>query len=507
MRGRRKGTSRARRVVAAATQCRVVPTESPLLVMDAALPPAPKAWSDGLPIVVFDQTAARPHVGRVVVAEQPLAAGEPLAASLPFTITPMSEHLKRCCAGCFRLSSGRLPRQCSACRQVFYCSEECRLAHWAGEPTPNGDGELSGCILPHHLACPCLAAFNSAKVHPQLSSLLRMTVELHGRRYLEATAGGGAGGVSAGEPPVPSAEIVAAPKGGKGTKGCANELQVSDGPGAAGADELTDSVAEALEQLQLQAAQAQAKRAAAQAALSEPHRPRDADFEILQHHPAAWDDAERHLWAKPFALLQTALARAPWLAAAEEGSEEVPKPIPVEQLMAEISRIESNCFGAFDGRDRLVGHACYPGIISMFNHSCEPNCRALEGAKGEGETEEAAAAAAAAAAGGDLRLQMVITAKREIASGEECTISYIEADAPRRVRQERLLSNYHFLCACPRCVREEADPKSYVQKGWKGQRKGGAPKPKAARGVSSNGKNTGKQGAGGKHTKQKRGGK
>lgn len=59
---------------------------------------------------------------------------------------------------------------------------------------------------------------------------------------------------------------------------------------------------------------------------------------------------------------------------------------------------------------------------------------------------------------------MVIKLKmlRDVAVGEEVTISYIDENRPRSARRENLLSSYHFNCACVRCEAEaEAGPIKY----------------------------------------------
>eukprot|EP00727_Mastigamoeba_balamuthi_P014378 m51a1_g9565 hypothetical protein (609) ;mRNA; r:910920-912829 len=71
---------------------------------------------------------------------------------------------------------------------------------------------------------------------------------------------------------------------------------------------------------------------------------------------------------------------------------------------------------------------------SMFNHSCEPSA-AWEGSLDTGNT-------------------LRFVAARDIAAGEEVTISYVDQSAEWVLRQRALVGQYGFLCRCPKCVRQ-----------------------------------------------------
>ena len=79
------------------------------------------------------------------------------------------------------------------------------------------------------------------------------------------------------------------------------------------------------------------------------------------------------------------------------------------------------------------GSAVYK-YVSLLNHSCAPNCHT--------HWEN-----------GDSSL--TIRALREIAPGEELTITYVDADSPRDARRARLANSYAFDCACSRCAAGE----------------------------------------------------
>ena len=72
-------------------------------------------------------------------------------------------------------------------------------------------------------------------------------------------------------------------------------------------------------------------------------------------------------------------------------------------------------------------------IQCTFNHSCDPSATA------EGESSGAAS----------------LLALKDIAVGDEITISYIEEEASYRERQAQL-KDYGFKCECERCQREKS---------------------------------------------------
>ena len=85
----------------------------------------------------------------------------------------------------------------------------------------------------------------------------------------------------------------------------------------------------------------------------------------------------------------------------------------------------------------LDGTAMYSTACKM-NHSCEPNVVLAYKTRGWGR---------------DHPLVASCVALRDIAEGEELTISYILSDDDYAVRQEALM-NYGFVCDCGKCQRE-----------------------------------------------------
>eukprot|EP00887_Chlorella_sp_A99_P004171 scaffold23.g4171.t1 len=82
------------------------------------------------------------------------------------------------------------------------------------------------------------------------------------------------------------------------------------------------------------------------------------------------------------------------------------------------------------GGTHAPGSATY-ALASMLNHSCEPNLDV-------GFPQNNAA--------------LALTAAHDVAAGEQLTISYIDATAPREARRSSLRFAYGFECRCPRCT-------------------------------------------------------
>ncbi|KPA81886.1 hypothetical protein ABB37_04134 [Leptomonas pyrrhocoris] len=82
------------------------------------------------------------------------------------------------------------------------------------------------------------------------------------------------------------------------------------------------------------------------------------------------------------------------------------------------------------------------GVGCLFNHSCDPNLNVQYAAVND-ET-------------------LSVVALRDIAAGEELTISYIDTSLPYAVRQQQLLDHYLFECKCPRCRCESSENKLFT---------------------------------------------
>jgi len=65
-----------------------------------------------------------------------------------------------------------------------------------------------------------------------------------------------------------------------------------------------------------------------------------------------------------------------------------------------------------------------------------------------------------------------VTLLRNVARGEELTISYIDEDKPYSHRQKSLQGSYHFTCVCAKCCSESLEGKRKKKQG-RGKKKAG----------------------------------
>jgi SET and MYND domain-containing protein len=64
--------------------------------------------------------------GRYLVATRDLAAGEIVMSSIPYTTTVSKSFVSKVCHNCFKEDVKKLPHQCQYCKEVFFCSENCK---------------------------------------------------------------------------------------------------------------------------------------------------------------------------------------------------------------------------------------------------------------------------------------------------------------------------------------------------------------------------------------------
>ncbi|KAL1893548.1 hypothetical protein Sste5346_006378 [Sporothrix stenoceras] len=152
---------------------------------------------------------------------------------------------------------------------------------------------------------------------------------------------------------------------------------------------------------------------------------------LMVHDPTLLVNWGMHVEAAPDdreALYQDALDRLP---AAARGRFSSQTAIGGHSIHANI---ETNCFRLFldGGRDDSTGHlGCYPSAARL-NHDCRPNLHYhIHGAT------------------------QTVVAVRDIAAGEELSISYVDLLLPRTERQERL-NDWGFECSCSLCRNETA---------------------------------------------------
>lgn len=113
-----------------------------------------------------------------------------------------------------------------------------------------------------------------------------------------------------------------------------------------------------------------------------------------------------------------------------------PPGVSVSSIEDLLLRIRSNTLGFPFNKDETMGW-CLDVRVSMFNHSCEPNCYILPGPDGT----------------------MSLKTKIAISQGEELTISYIDMLLPEfkdvEARNAHLAETYCFSCECVKCRRDK----------------------------------------------------
>ena len=115
---------------------------------------------------------------------------------------------------------------------------------------------------------------------------------------------------------------------------------------------------------------------------------------------------------------------------AANGSDREGSELSTANTRASIAGPISEALG--DTYDQACEGSAFYALQSCINHSCDPNAHAMKGP----EDEDGCA---------------VVLAKRDIAAGEEVTISYIDEALSFEERQAAL-RDYGFQCRCSRCA-------------------------------------------------------
>jgi hypothetical protein len=129
---------------------------------------------------------------------------------------------------------------------------------------------------------------------------------------------------------------------------------------------------------------------------------------------------------------------------------------------------------------RLAALALAPGA-ALANHSCLPNCQ-VESSNASDADADAAAAGGGAGCGG---LRVMLVALRDIAPGEELTVSYVPVTQPLEARRSELAARHGFRCECARCAIEEHAILLQQQQQQQQQRGTGSGSPSTSGGGSS----------------------
>ena len=109
----------------------------------------------------------------------------------------------------------------------------------------------------------------------------------------------------------------------------------------------------------------------------------------------------------------------------------------MEHALELAAKVNVNSYGLVDpfdeGSNHVIGVGLFPAVGLCINHSCYPNSVYCFSADGS----------------------MEYRALRDLAPGEEVTVSYIDCSLPTMQRQEILRTQRFFMCRCIRCVRYE----------------------------------------------------
>jgi len=114
----------------------------------------------------------------------------------------------------------------------------------------------------------------------------------------------------------------------------------------------------------------------------------------------------------------------------------LPSGVTISSLVDLLLRIRSNTLGFPFTKDETIGW-CLDNRVSMFNHSCDPNCYIACEADGT----------------------LLVKTKKSVPRVNELCISYIDLLLEQfkdvATRREHLKDSYCFLCSCVRCRKEQ----------------------------------------------------
>ncbi|KAJ4456525.1 putative histone-lysine N-methyltransferase ASHR1 [Paratrimastix pyriformis] len=360
--------------------------------------------------------------GRHAVAVHALSPGDVVLCEQPYAYVLSKDHRETHCAYC--LAPIERPSRCSKCHLTFYCSLECQRKDW-------GTG--------HCDECPALA-----RLLPRVpTETILLAARLFRARARESvgkptaapeTRYGDFAQLLSRPLRLPPAEVVDLDQADPGSLeryrgmavltlsvlGC--DLSALAGPGSATVptcmgmhgqpppvpEEIVEAISKA--------------RQAPPLAMSPPpppSRPQPSHTAISHSHltqPSRTAISHSHLTQPSHTAISHSHLTQPSHTAIS------PQPSPVFSPPPAIS------------------HSHLPSAISpqpspLSHLQCAPNCAIhFEGRS------------------------LIIRATAPVAPGEQLFVSYIEIAASRRTRQADLLKRYHFLCRCPRCLRDPHDP-------------------------------------------------
>lgn len=159
-------------------------------------------------------------------------------------------------------------------------------------------------------------------------------------------------------------------------------------------------------------------------------------FSALQSNLDASTSEEKDLFESVAQTVRLLIRHSPWRRKHESlGSRAA---LHSDDLADAVSKIFTNAFTICDGEGSALGLGLFPAAAVM-NHSCQPNVFQCFDY------------------GYNLTPELVLTTCKDVQSGEELCISYIDYLAPAHRRKEELRKGYKFECRCEKCETEHDD--------------------------------------------------
>ena len=154
-----------------------------------------------------------------------------------------------------------------------------------------------------------------------------------------------------------------------------------------------------------------------------------SNFDVYTH-----DEALMALFVSTYDILRAVVPEAVLSGGASGGSSGG----GVYEYVQLLCREECNSFGFWDEGDEMYAYGLFP-LAAFFNHSCHPTvCKFTVGRR------------------------VHFRAMRDLAPGEELTISYVLLNDSTEMRRQILRASYLFTCVCARCSAAPGTPDDYL---------------------------------------------
>eukprot|EP01087_Luapelamoeba_hula_P009656 TRINITY_DN2511_c2_g1_i1.p1 TRINITY_DN2511_c2_g1~~TRINITY_DN2511_c2_g1_i1.p1 ORF type:complete len:548 (-),score=148.91 TRINITY_DN2511_c2_g1_i1:343-1986(-) len=317
--------------------------------------------------------------GRYVTATADIPSGALVYIAKPFGVTVFDSHKKRFCRGCCTFSETNYSVHCTQCRQMWYCSSECLLK----------DRNFA-----HKFECPIVRRTASCKLQMYDIGTVRVLLHIFAIREAED------------EQARLKAEATSTSKPHESGQQQQQQQQQQEQPQQSG-ESGDGSVVDVWNRPSW-------------------HWPDFAD--LCTNGPYLRGNADKLRDASDVTRWVYKAINAAH--AAKEGPYLI-RTYPFDEIMDQLSRIESNAFNiAISSCKEAVGEAVFVSI-AFINHACEANCEVIYSA--------------------DPGIPLCLHSRSYIKAGSEITIAYIDNDKTTAVRRSELKDKYFFDCECEMC--------------------------------------------------------